>query len=167
MPSGMAAEMREKMLTEDLSGLTLQTTPWSETGFVGVIKVKNKFQARVQVPGDGRGGMKKRRQHSLPGLFNTAKEAAELRAVVIRDMKESSGAVFVPPKQNKEHKTRKPAAAPKPQPLPPPQPLQLPMATAMAMPMLAPLPYVPFAAALSPVPMQPLGYTPPFAASFT
>ena len=54
----------------------LKRNPYSDTGFVGVIKIKGKFQARLQVPGDGRGGSKKRKQHSLPGLFDTVEDAA-------------------------------------------------------------------------------------------
>ena len=55
-----------------------------QEGFIGVIKVGNKFQARLQVPGDGRGGSKKRKQHSLPGLFDTAEDAAVMRMLVTR-----------------------------------------------------------------------------------
>ena len=49
-------------------------------GFVGVSKVGNKYQARLQVPGDGRGGLKKRRQVPLPGPWDTAEDAAVMRA---------------------------------------------------------------------------------------
>ena len=107
MPSGMAASMRECIAHEDIDQLELETSAKSKTGYRNVIKVKNKYQARLQVPGDGRGGMRKRKQYSLPGLFDTAKEAAVLLAVIKRDMKEAyGGRVVVPPKQNKQHKAR-------------------------------------------------------------
>ena len=60
MPKRLGADMREAIQGEDRSQLDLEPTPWSKTGFIGVIKVGNKFQARLQVPGDGRGGSKKR-----------------------------------------------------------------------------------------------------------
>ena len=108
MPSGMAATMREQMENENKEGLVLERSPWSKTGFVNVIKVKGgKFQARLQVPGDGRGGQQKRKQCSLPGIFNTAEEAAELLAVIKRDMKaKHEGRLVVPPKQISERKAR-------------------------------------------------------------
>ena len=46
MPSGRAAAMREAVRTENRENLELERTPWNNTGFVNVIKVKNKFQAR-------------------------------------------------------------------------------------------------------------------------
>ena len=52
--------------------LELERSPWGKTGFVYVVEVKGKYQARLQVPGDGRGGSVKRKQHALPGLFDTA-----------------------------------------------------------------------------------------------
>ena len=76
MPSGMAAEMRAALPTLDRDGLVLKRSPLSKTGFVNVIEVKGKYQARLQVPGDGRGGAKKRKQQALPGLFDTAEDAA-------------------------------------------------------------------------------------------
>ena len=79
MPSGMAAEMRALVATENFTDDELQLAPLSKTGYVGVIEVGLKYQARIQVPGDGRGGTKKRRQYSVPGLFDTAKEAAIIR----------------------------------------------------------------------------------------
>ena len=83
--------MREAIAAEDRSQLNLERNPWSCTGFKGVIKVGNKFQARLQVPGDGRGGEKKRKQHSLPGLFDTAEDAAVLLAVVKRGLTQGRG----------------------------------------------------------------------------
>ena len=71
MPKRMGAEMRELIMVEDRSQLQLERSVWNNTGFVNVNQVGNKYQARLQVPGDGRGGAKKRRQHSLPGLFST------------------------------------------------------------------------------------------------
>ena len=99
MVAAIAAEDREQ--------LQLERNVWSETGFVGVNKVGNKFQARLQVPGDGRGGKKKRRQHSLPGLFNSAEEAAVMRAAIKEGfLKTGDGKIHTPPKQNRPHKSR-------------------------------------------------------------
>ena len=131
--------------------------------YVGVIEVGLKYQARIQVPGDGRGGIAKRRQYSVPGLFDTAIEAAIIRASIMKGMKESNGGrLVVPPKQDKQHKPRTvktqpavPAAA-----TPPPVPLQQPLATTVAVPLSMPMWQLPFAAA-SPVPMQQIGYFPP------
>ena len=160
MPSGMAAAVREAVAAENIADSELELALLSATGFKGVIEVPSggvlKYQARVQVAGDGRGGTTKRRQHSLPGLFDTAKEAAICRAAFIKAMRATEGRVVAPPKQNKQHKPRtrkqlaQPAAAP---PLPPP------MTTVMAMPICMPMMHVPFAA-VSPLPMQPLCYMP-------
>ena len=79
MPNGMAAGMREVLATEEVFEDELEKAPLSKTGYVGVIEVKGKYQARIQVPGDGRGGTKKRGQHSLPGLFDTPRDAAIMR----------------------------------------------------------------------------------------
>ena len=163
MPSGMAAEMRALVATENITDEELRLAPLSNTGYVGVIEVGLKYQARIQVPGDGRGGKAKRRQYSVPGLFDTAKEAAIMRAAIIKGMKESNGGrLFVPPKQDKQHKPRTvktqpavPAAA-----TPPPVPLQQPVATAVAMPLQVPMWQLPFAA-VSPLPMQQICYFPP------
>ena len=57
--------------------LALKRSVWSKTGSTNVILIKGKFQARLQVPGDGRGGTQKRKQYSLPGLFDTAEDAAK------------------------------------------------------------------------------------------
>ena len=53
MPSGMAAEMRALVATENIGDDELKLAPLSKTGFVGVIEVGLKYQARIQVPGDG------------------------------------------------------------------------------------------------------------------
>ena len=67
----MAAMAFEAVAKANRAELNLKRTPWSKTGFVNVIKVGKKYQARLQVPGDGRGGSTKRKQHSLPTLFDT------------------------------------------------------------------------------------------------
>ena len=52
-----------------------------------------------------RGGAKKRRQAPLPGPFETAEDAAVMRALIIQGFKDSGdGKVHSPPKQNKKHK---------------------------------------------------------------
>ena len=103
----MAAEMRALVETENITDEELQLAPLSKTGYVGVIEVGLKYQARIQVPGDGRGGIAKRRQYSVPGLFDTAIEAAIIRASIMKGMKESNGGrLVVPPKQDKQHKPR-------------------------------------------------------------
>ena len=130
----MGADMREAIQGEDRSQLDLERTPWSKTGFIGVIKVGNKFQARLQVPGDGRGGSKKRKQHSLPGLFDTAEDAAVLRAVIKRGFKEKGdGAMHSPPKQNKAHKSRAKPGVPAQPDQPVLEPIQTNVATTMAL----------------------------------
>ena len=57
MPNGFAARVREAIAMEDKSGLVLKLQPGSKTGYLGVIEVKGKFQGRVQIKGDGRGGV--------------------------------------------------------------------------------------------------------------
>ena len=101
--------------------LVLAKNPYSNTGFTGVIKIKNKFQARLQVPGDGRGGSKKRKQCSLPGLFDTAEEAAVLLAAYKKALKDAGEGVSSPVKQDTEHKPR---TKKQPQQLAAPQPLE-------------------------------------------
>ena len=161
MPNGLAAEARHcvaALSAAERAALVLKKNPYSGTGFVGVIMVKNKYQARLQVPGDGKGGSKKRKQCSLPGLFETAEEAAILLAGYKKALKEKGEAVCSPPKLDKKHAPRtKPAVPAAPLPL---QPRQLPMATAMAMPMPMPMMQLPIAVA-SPLAMQPLGYAQP------
>ena len=117
MPRLADAELRAMIAAEDRSQLQLEQSPWNRTGFVGVIQVGGKYYSRLQVAGDGRGGVKKRRQVSLPGPWDTAEDAAVVRAVMIRGFKESGdGKIHSPPKQNKPHKPRavkrsEPAAA--------------------------------------------------------
>lgn len=156
MPSGMAAFMVEKFKELDMAGLVPKESPYSKTGYSNVIEVKGKFQARVQVKGDG---TRKRRQYSLPGLFDTAEEAARYLALVTKERAEKNE-IGIPLTQNKQHKPRsKPPLQP---PQPPPQlpMLQLPMARAMATPIAFPMPYAPMVAA-SPLAMQPLCQAPP------
>lgn len=161
MPSGLAAEVRVQFATQDKTGLVLERSPYSNTGFTNVIKVKGKYQARLQVKGDGRGGSRKRQQYSLPGLFSTAKEAAEYLAFVKRDVVQHiCDEHGIPLKQDKQHKTRS-KEPPRPAALPlPALAMQTPMVTTMAMPMQYPMVHVPLVAA-SPLPMQPLGFVPP------
>ena len=156
MPSGLAVAAREAVAKENRDELQLERTPWGKTGFVNVIEVKGKYQARLQVAGDGRGGSTKRKQCSLPGLFDTAEDAAVMLAAYKREMKASTGGkLFVPPKIDKPHKPRAKATVPN---VASPLPVQLPqspVATAVAVPMLFPMAHLPFAVAL-PLPMRPL-----------
>ena len=166
MPSGKAAAIRDAFRFVDKSDLVLARNPCSKTGFTGVIEVAGgMFQARMQVKGDGRGGVRKRRQESLGGLFDSAQEAAEFLAIIKRDGSQLGLASLnedgAPIKQNKQHKPRakpQPAAAP-----PLTERMQLPMATTLGVPLPFPVLHAPIVAA-SLMPMQPLGYTPPFAA---
>jgi hypothetical protein len=146
--------MRAQIALEDRSALQLERSAWNETGFVGVSKVGNKYQARINVPGDGRGGQKKRRQHSLPGPFDTAEDAAVIRAAILKGFKESGdGKIHSPPKQNKKHKPR---AKPRAKPAEPEvEPVEMPVATAMAVHVLCMHPQLPIVPA-TPLPMQPL-----------
>ena len=50
MPSGKAAAIREAVAKENRADLQLERTPWGKTGFVNVVEVKGKYQARLQVP---------------------------------------------------------------------------------------------------------------------
>ena len=159
MPSGMAAEMRAALPSIDRTGLVLQRSTKSLTGFVNVIEVKGKFQARLQVPGDGRGGEKKRKQVPLPGVFDTAEDAAVYLASFKKGLEEAGmsaaqAAEKIEP-QDKKHKPRTPK-----QPAAAALQLPQPVTTTVAMPMFMPMPGLPFVAA-SPLPMQPLGYFPP------
>ena len=113
--------MRAVLPGLEREGLVLErATGRSATGFVNVILVKGKFQARLQVPGDGRGGEKKRRQVSLPGLFDEAEDAATYLASFKKGMAENgwsaADAVAQIAPLDKKHKPRTPkqpaAAAP-------------------------------------------------------
>ena len=108
------------------------------------------FQVRVQVPGDGRGGVRKRRQVSLPGIFDTAKEAAKYRALALAlGVENVCGKDGTALKQNKHNKPRcsKHGAAK--------QREEVAIATAVAEPIADLLLGVPLVVA-SPLPMQPL-----------
>ena len=158
MPRLADAELRAMIAAEDRSQLQLERSPWNKTGFVGVIEVGNKYYARLQVPGDGRGGVKKRRQVSLPGPWDTPEDAAVLRAMMIRGFKESGdGNIHSPPKQNKAHKSRADKRAKPSVPAQCTQPVFQP--TAMAVPILGMLPQLPIVPA-TPLPMQPLSFAP-------
>ena len=61
MPSGIAEAVRKQVAGADKAGLVLQKSPYSATGFTNVIQVRNKFQARLQRPGQGR-----RAEEALP-----------------------------------------------------------------------------------------------------
>ena len=96
----------------------------------------------------------------MPCGFDTAEEAAQSRALIMKGFKASGdGKVHSPPKQNKPHKTRaKKPLEPIEQPRMPVMPLQMPhmpqmpLPTAMGMPIAYPAPHAPFAA-VSPLPM--------------
>ena len=158
MPRLKAAELLVAARAENFAEHELERTAFNLTGFVGVGMNKGKYQARVNVPGDGRGGKRKRAQKPLPGLYETPRDAALVRAHFVKVLKESNGGkMCAPPTSHKPHKPR-----PKKQPAQPaaPQPLQSPMPTAMGMPLAMPMWHLPFAA-VSPLPMQQLGYMPP------
>ena len=163
MPSGMAAEIRATLPTLDRTGLVLERSEKSKTGFTNIIEVGGLFQARLQVPGDGRGGSKKRKQVPLPGVFKEAEDAAVFLASFKKGMKEAGlsaaeAAEQIEP-QDKKHKPRKPE-----QPAVPPT---LPMfaleppVTVVGMPIPFAMHHAPFVAA-SPLPMQPLRFAPHF-----
>ena len=100
----------------------------------------------------------KRKQHALPGLFDTAEEAAVMLAVIKKQMKaDNDGKLIAPPKakQDKPHKQRSsqleapPPAAPTPEPQS--MPAQRTLAVAYAVPMPFGMLHVPCVVA-SPVP---------------
>ena len=161
MPREAAVAMRERVAKENRAELVLERTVWTETGFVNVQKIGDKFRARLQVPGDGRSGTLKRKQYPVPGIFNTAEDAAVALAITKRDMKASNGGkLVIPPKQNKPRKSR--GKKPLQPVLAAPQHVeaQMPMATAMAMPIPSRMLHVPLVAA-SPLPMLPLCFAAP------
>ena len=106
MPSGLAEAVRRQLAASDKAGLQLERSPYSQTGFKNVIEVKGgKYQARVHAKSDG---TRKRRQYSIPGLFESAQEAAEYLALMkkmgMEGLVDEHG---VPFRQDKEHKRRK------------------------------------------------------------
>ena len=153
--------MRERAAKENRAELVLERTVWTEIGFVNVQKIREKFRARLQVPGDGRGGTLKRNQYPVPGIFNTAEDAAVALAITKRDMKASNGGKLVIPE--KQNKPRKPSGKKPLQPALAAQRVveaQMPLTTAMAMPIPSHMLHVPLVAA-SPLPMLPLCFAAP------
>ena len=78
-----AQAAREWFEAQDLSGLVVERSAGSETGYLNVKCIKGKyFQAQLHVSKKGRkdGGQK-----PLPGLWKTALEAAQFRALMIRE----------------------------------------------------------------------------------
>ena len=156
---GMAAVARQALEEARLdSTLVPQESRKSMTGYCNVIEVGGKYQARLQVKGDGRGGQRKRKQCPVPGIFDSAYDAALYLAYFkkagIEKCCDENG---VPFKLNKVHKKRctkpvavEPAVAQRSQPI-----------FAMATYSYGMLP-LPLVAVGSPLPMQPLGYSPPF-----
>ena len=49
MPRVLGAEMRALIAAEDREQLQLERSGWNKTGFTGVSKVGNGYQARIQV----------------------------------------------------------------------------------------------------------------------
>ena len=104
--------MRGALPTMDRSGAVLQRSSTLKTGFVNVIELGGKFQARLQVPSDGCGGTRKRKQVPLPGIFDTADDAAFALASFIKGMHKAGlstakAAEKLEP-QDKKHKPRQP-----------------------------------------------------------
>ena len=69
--------MRALIAGYDRSEFVLEMAD-NETGYKNVIKAGGRFQARLHNKATGK-------QVGLPGLFDTAEEAAKYRALVIRD----------------------------------------------------------------------------------
>ena len=163
MPSGIAEAVRQQFAAASKAGLVVQESRQSRTGYTNVIEVRGKYQARLQVKGDGQ---RKRYQHPLPDLFDTALEAAQYLAMLKRDF--GAEGVTPPPKQIENRKPRKrPLAEPETQPastLPPvvldAVPLQMPAVTAMATPIPCAMMHAPLVAATA-LPAPPPSYTPP------
>ena len=70
------------------------------------------FQPRLQIKGEGKGGVRKRAQYALP-TFTTAVEAAKFLALVKRDnlLERVADENGLPPKQDKPHKPRSSSGA--------------------------------------------------------
>jgi hypothetical protein len=101
----------------------------------------------------------------LPGNFDTALEAAQYLAYIKKGMKAANDGRLIIPYSYKP-RTKPPTAKPAPPAKAPPVGLaaqmpHTPMATAHAIPIPSPMLHAPLVA-ISPLPMQPLGYTPPF-----
>ena len=163
MPSGIADAVRQQVAAADKTGLVLERSPLSATGFTNVIKVRNKFQARLQIKGDGQ---RKRYQHPLPGLFNTAQEAAEYLAILKRDF--GAEGVTPPPRQIEQRKPRMRLLPAQPQTpatehvLAAPEPMAtlMPPVVATATPIPFAMMHAPLVAA-TPLPALAQCYTPP------
>ena len=165
MPGRLAelhSDVRSMVATLDKRRFRLEKNPTSATGYINVIKVKGKFQARLQVPGDGRGGERKRKQYSLPTTFDKAEDAA-LYLAWVKTNAHTNWENGIPPKlTERKPRTKKPtrpaqpteAAVPRAEP-------RMPLAMTVAMPINAPMPHAPFLAA-SPLAMPPLDYVAPF-----
>lgn len=158
MPSGLAEAARQQLARTDKTGLVLERSPYSMSGFKNIIEVKGgKYQARVHGKAPP-GCQRKRKQYSLPGLFDTAQEAAEYLAVIKRiGVEELFGEDGVPPKQSAERKARSkpPDAAPAATLPPQPRPMAIAMAVPIPFSMHAPL------VAVSPLPVKALSFAPP------
>ena len=114
-PNGRAAKAREWLAAQNTSNLVLERVPpgrSSKTGFVQVIQVGKYFQPRLQIKGEGKGGVRKRAQYALP-TFTTAVEAAKFLALVKRDnlLEQVADENGLPPKQDKPHKPRSSSGA--------------------------------------------------------
>ena len=60
MPKGLNDDIRAFVATLDRANYVPEKSVWNSTGYVQVGKVKGRYQARLQVPGDGPG----RRRHT-------------------------------------------------------------------------------------------------------
>ena len=155
----MAPDIRDFVATLNPNHYDIETSAWSKTGYVNVIMVKGKYQARLQVKGDGRGGVRKRGQYLLPGLFDTALEAATYLAFVKTQDKEWEHGI--PPKQVADRKARSKKAPPAIPTTPVPQPLGAPLPTTMATSINIPMVNTPIVAAMPMTPLSTIGYFPP------
>ena len=102
MPSGIAEAVRQQVAAANKDGLVVEESQRSLTGYTNVIEVGGKFQARLQVKGDGQ---RKRYQHPLPGLFDTAFEADQYLAILKRDF--GAEGVTPPARQIEKRKPRR------------------------------------------------------------
>ena len=162
MPKALNDDIRAFVAALDRAVYVPEKSVWNSTGYVQVIEVKGRYQARLQVPGDGPGGERKRKQCSLPCMFDTAEEAAVYLAwVKAHDHPEWENGE--PPKMTSRKPRSKKPLQPAEQPalttVAPAEP-RMPLATCMAVPINVPMLHAPFVA-VSPVPMP--RYTPPFA----
>ena len=159
----MAPDIRDFVATLDPKHYDIKTSPWSKTGYISVIMVKGKYQARLQVKGDGRGGERKRGQHALPGLFDTALEAATCISPLSRRRKRCGKMAFLRSRSTTATKARSKAPAKPAQPgTPVSQSLgvqQMLLPTTMVVGINVPLLNAPLVAATS-IPPPSFGYFP-------